>query len=281
MESRMNERLKTLEGEELVDYIASTVPYLREYFNKTDKGIMRKDIYDRYLKHVENDVGLLPDKTCTRVCQCGNGDFIIDEAKSEEICTNCGVSETIPGEERDYKDELEMEKNVIYTYERKNHLNEWLAQFQAKESTTVPKDVFVVLEAELKKQKIKKKNEITHSKIKELLKKNGFNKYYDHIPYITTILNGIKPPVMSNALEEKIRIMFYKTQEPFEKHKPKDRKNFLSYPYILYKLCELLSEDEFLDCFPLLKDKEKIFESDRIWKKICTELKWQFIKTAV
>jgi len=53
----------------------------------------------------------------------------------------------------------------------------------------------------------------------------------------------------------------------------------LNYYYTVYKLCELLNQDEFLPYFPLLKDKEKMIEQDEIWKKICEELDWEFIPT--
>lgn len=74
-------------------------------------------------------------------------------------------------------------------------------------------------------------------------------------------------------------MMFRDVQEPFNIHCPESRKNFLSYSYVLYKFCELLGEDDFLPCFPLLKSKEKLYQQDVIWKKICNELKWEFIST--
>ena len=58
-----------------------------------------------------------------------------------------------------------------------------------------------------------------------------------------------------------------------------ERKNFLSYSYVLFKFCELLGEDEYLQYFPLLKSKEKLYQQDLIWKKICTDLLWEFIPT--
>jgi hypothetical protein len=69
------------------------------------------------------------------------------------------------------------------------------------------------------------------------------------------------------------------SQLPFDKHCPTERKNFLSYSYVLYKFCELLSEDEYLPLFPLLKSKEKLFQQDCIWRQICKELRWEFIPT--
>jgi hypothetical protein len=164
-------------------------------------------------------------------------------------------------------------------YKRENHFNEWISQFQAKESTTVPDEVIAKLRSEFRKQKLKDLNEITHEKVKGLLKKLGYAKYYEHVPYITTIVSGITPPTMSQALEDKLRLMFHAIQGPFEKHKPLNRKNFLSYSFCLYKLCELLGEDEYLNCFPLLKSREKLYVQDQIWEKICKELCWEFIPT--
>jgi hypothetical protein len=82
---------------------------------------------------------------------------------------------------------------------------------------------------------------------------------------------------MTREVEEKFREMFKLCQEPFNIHSPKDRKNFLSYSYTLHKFCELLELYDFLPCFPLLKSTEKLKEQDKIWKKICEYLNWQFI----
>lgn len=41
----------------------------------------------------------------------------------------------------------------------------------------------------------------------------------------------------------------------------------------------MLGEDDYLPCFPLLKSKEKLYIQDVIWKKICEELQWEYIKT--
>ena len=191
----------------------------------------------------------------------------------------CGHSETILGEEAGFKEEQEMEKNIIYSYKRENHFNEWVSQFQAKESTSVPADVIEELRSEFKKQRIKDFSEVTHEKVKALLKKLGRSRFYEHVPYITTILNGIQPPTMSTELEARLRLMFHQIQKPFEKHRPKDRKNFLSYSYVLYKFCELLGEDDYLPCFPLLKSKEKLYKQDEIWKGICEDLRWAWYKT--
>jgi len=150
------------------------------------------------------------------------------------------------------------EKIVNYSYKRENHFNEWLSQFQAQEMTNIPPEVIDQLRAEFKKMKIKKLDEITHTNVRQLLKKLKWNKYYEHVPYITNILNGIKPPNMPQELEERLRIMFKDIQKPFDDNCPKDRKNFLSYSYVLYKFCELLSEDTYLKILPTPQIKRKV-----------------------
>ena len=72
--------------------------------------------------------------------------------------------------------------------------------------------------------------------------------------------------------------MFMEIQEPFDRVCPKNRKNFFSYNYILYKFCELLGEKEHMSLFTLLKSREKLYQQDCIWKEICAITKWPFTK---
>ena len=44
---------------------------------------------------------------------------------------------------------------------------------------------------------------ISKESLHSLLKKLGYNKYYEHIPFIKDKL-GIKPPIMSPELEDKL-----------------------------------------------------------------------------
>ena len=277
MISRYNERLRELKDKpaEMYDYMARCAPYLLEH--ETSKN--KKDLFKKFM----NDVEGCPDYS-EPVClfsnceNCGSFDVFFDDYSSDVICRECGTASFTLTGERSYKEEQESDQRVVYSYKRENHFNEWLAQFQAKEMTSVPDEVFELLRNEFKKQKLLK-NEITHPKVRDMLKKLKMSKYYEHVPYITSMLNGIVPPQMDQALEDKLRVMFHHIQEPFRRSKPDERKNFLSYSYILYKFCELLSEDKYLVCFPLLKSKEKLYKQDQIWKKITEELQWEFIPT--
>lgn len=294
---KTNPHKKSEYESEMYEYMSACVPYLEKYiYNDNDdvvintvfntsvkKGKQRKSIYMDYLVNVESykgsDIEMKNVKIKDGVCDCG-GQTIFSSEESEDVCTECGKVSFVLGEELTYKEEQEStEKIITYMYKRENHFNEWLLQFQARENTSIPSDLVSSLRAELKKMKVKDVREITQTKVRGLLKKLKMNKYYEHVAYITNLLNGLDPPKMSEALESRLRHMFMQIQEPFDRHCPSERKNFLSYSYVLYKFCELLEEDSFLPCFPLLKSKEKLYNQDVIWRKICNDLRWEFIPT--
>ena len=133
------------------------------------------------------------------------------------------------------------------------------------------------IKLQIKKERIDL-SQVTNVKTKDILKKLGYNKYYEHIPFIKERL-GIKPPVMTPEFEDKLYNLFMELQAPYSKCCPDDRVNFLNYYYTAYKLCELLGETQYLEHFPMLKDREKRVEQDNIWKQICQELDWEYIPT--
>lgn len=275
----------------LNEYMMDAFPFLQEYYSITKENRVHDEkfplvfkinteaqgIFKRYMVAVEGEQPGIQRNMDNVICSNCDEELYMDNEKT--VCHGCGLTRYIVGEELTYKEEQEIEKNIVYSYKRENHFNEWISQFQGTESTTIPDEILNNLRYELQKERIRDLKEITHPKVRTLLKKLKLNKYYEHVPYIATIINGIVPPRMSNSLEARLRLMFTEIQAPFEKHCPKERKNFLSYSYVLYKFCELLGEDEFLPCFPLLKSKEKLKQQDIIWKNITQELQWEYIPT--
>ena len=209
--------------------------------------------------------------------QSCNGEMIHIDYMGMVVCNVCAHQERFLAdhEKPSYK---EPPKEVcFYAYKRINHFREILAQFQAKETTQIPQEVIDNIKAQITKERITF-DKISNERAKDILKKLGYNKYYEHIPFIKDKL-GIKPPIMSPELEDTLCNLFMEIQKPYAKHCPEDRVNFLNYYYVLYKLCELLNENTFLPFFPMLKDPCKRIEQDNIWKKICKELNWEFIST--
>lgn len=208
---------------------------------------------------------------------CGSVSHILNMQDGCIVCLSCHSIEyvIVDHDKPVYKDPP---KDVAcFAYKRINHLNEWLNQVQGKETTEIPEEVFMNIITEIKKQKITNMATLTTKKIRSILKKIDSNKYYEHIPHIIYRLNGIPAVHMPPELEDKVRFMFCTIQIPFLKYQPPNRKNFLSYSYCLHKMMQLLDKDQYLVNFPLLKSREKLYQQDQIWKKICGDVKWDFI----
>jgi hypothetical protein len=238
-----------------------------------------KNIVQNYLSTIdETFIDMNSFVRSTDICQhCFKGELIPLDDEGVLICNACAVNipYLIENEKPSYK---EPPKEVcFYAYKKINHFKEILAQFQGKETTQIPDDVIDQIHLQIKKERISLE-QLTHYKTKEILKKLGFNKYYEHIAFIKNKL-GLKPPVFSPELEETLCNLFMETQSPYAKTCPDYRVNFLNYYYVLFKFCELLGEDQYLESIPLLKDREKLIEQDETWKKMCVELDWEFIAT--
>lgn len=246
------------------------------------KGLQRNQLLNDYLQIEDPSMARNTvddyDDPWTLCDVCGNEmNMCLNEANL--TCSKCGHQEFIlvDSDKPSYKDPPR--EVCYYAYKKINHFNEWLAQFQAKESTEIPSDIYDAIMVQLKKERITNMGSLKPTKLREILRTMKCSKYYEHIPHIINRLNGQNAPFMSREDEEKLRHMFREIQPSFKKHCPKGRRNFLSYGYVLYKFCELLEMDEYLSCFPLLKNRDKLYLQDKTWQKICADMCWGYIST--
>jgi len=251
------------------------------YDSTNDVGDKCSDSVKKYLRNVDEGFLDINEFIVQQdICPiCHKGELIPVEHEGLIICNNCSRASKflVENEKPSYK---EPPKEVcFYAYRRINHLREVLAQFQAKETTNIPDEVLEAIRNQARKERIPLTEKwFDNARAKEMLKKLGLNRYYEHIPYIKDKL-GIGPPVMSPDLEETLCNLFMILQAPYAKFCPNSRSNFLNYYYTAYKLCELVDQRQFLPYFQMLKDPEKLKEQDEIWKKMCNELNWPFIPT--
>ena len=293
-----NDIVKDLNGNELNKYYLDNGVLLDEYYSKDNKNNKKMDgilsffsekdkekkedegsnIINNYMKNVDDNIinEKYKDYNYNKCPQC-NCNIHINEISGELSCKKCGntIKIIIITEKNSYNDP----PNEInyFSYKRINHFNEWLAQFQGKENTDIPVNVYKDINNEIKKNINLIIKDITYKQVREILKKLGYNKYYENIPYIINIITGKNTPKLNRTEEEILRSLFKEIQIPFMKHCPPTRKNFLSYSYVLHKFCQLLEYDNLLTYFPLLKSREKLQQQDEIWKNICKELKWEYI----
>ena len=290
-----------------IEFLLDICPFIKDYYEANDDGIDNNHAYttnttsmDRYVttKQANNNKGAVYEKYMKSIgesnivhkvndhvyCQKCNVCRTYDPVEANAVCPECGDCKTILESNTTITPTTSGEQNEAtpyYAYKRQNHFSEWLSQLQGKETTFIPDSVYDSLLNELRKERMESIDDITHSRIRGYLKKLRLNKYYEHIPHIIRKLKGVAPPKIKPEIEETLRQMFYLIQEPFKKHCPSNRKNFLSYSYCLYKMAEIIGEDDMLENFtlPLLKSRDKLSVQDKIWKGICSELNWQFIPT--
>lgn len=246
--------------------------------NKKDNVIEEKNknkanLFEKYCQRIDG-IRIKQDDGSNRVKYCNECliEKILVTANCAYICPCCGDSEEIIlDEDRQIKD--------YSPYKRLNHFREWLNQFQAKQSPDIPEQVFIDIVRELNKNRINDLSTLTKKNTKAILKKLGYNIYYEHVAYIINKLNNLPAPKITRDMEKIFISLFIQIQEPWEMYKQAGRKNFLSYSYVLHKFCEILELDHLIECFPLHKDSDKIMENDQIWEKICKHLKWEFISS--
>lgn len=247
-----------------------------------DKYQNSRHLYLNYWKNVNNEILNIKDFIVpSDICEfCSSGELIAQDEEGILICNNpnCGrfITNIIDGSKPSNK---EPPNEVSYTaYIRLNHFKEILAQFQAKETTQIPENVIQKIKDRIKKERINDFSQINYDVMRDLLRKLGLNKYFEHIQYINSLF-GIKPPIMSEELHETLCVLFIEIQKPWAIHCPANRTNFFNYTYTLYQLCVLLDQTQYLPYIPMMKDREKQLEQDMIWKKVCKNLDWEFFPT--
>ena len=246
----------------------------------SEKYSQSKKLYQKYWRNVNGEIGNIQDFIqSSDVCEfCRRGEMIPQDEEGILICNNrdCGkfITYIVDNNKPTNK---EPPNEVSYTaYIRLNHFKEILSQFQAKETTQIPEEVINSIRARIKKERITDMSQITYDKMRDILRKLGLNKYFEHIQYINSLF-GIKPPIMNEELHETLCVLFIEIQKPWAMHCPANRTNFFNYTYTLYQLCVLLDQTQYLPYIPLLKDLEKQRAQDQIWQQVCNTLGWLYI----
>jgi hypothetical protein len=220
--------------------------------------------------------GSTNDKSVSRMCETCNVEEQMIYNEGIYVCPKCAKTDNciIESEITNYKDP--MVEKTTFPYDRKNHFREWVSQLQAKESKEIPKIVFDSIKRELKKYRKLKLCYTDIEYMKTILKKLKLSAYYDHVFYIISVINKEPPPNIDRETEETLYKMFDMIQEPFERHCPKNRINFISYGFILNRFFQLIGKSEYMKYFPLLKSRTKQRQQDSIWRNICKDLGWKY-----
>jgi hypothetical protein len=217
-----------------------------------------------------------PDKWRCR--HCGFSPMSLLPSEGIAVCAECdSVERRLVDAEGGAREPGKESSIFSYCYKRQNHFQEWISQTQGREHTLIADNIYDSITSELRRQKITDMSSLTTRKVREVMKKLHLNKYYEHVPHIINRLSGQQTAFIQPELESRLKAMFSAIQKPFMMHAPAQRRNFLSYSFVLHKFIQLLGRDDLLHLFPLLKSREKLAQQDCIWREICASLDWQFI----
>ena len=270
--------LQAIKFKHVSQFDTRIVPLLNEYHQQSSQGNIRHheliDTYKTEFNTAFEAPKLIP--TNTDVCGACSGMLLRVSDESRLVCPDCGITQQFMDTSAStiaFGDEIEY---TTFSYKRINHLKEKLNHFQAKESTSVSQDIIDNIMNYLYEQRITDVGAIEFEQIRKAQKELGVGKYAQTMQ-IWSRITGNPPVRLDPICEEKIHLMFRRIQKPWDKHCPKGRKNFLSYPYCILKFLQMLGYSSFLHYFSLLKCPDKLQVQEEIFKKICKEIGWTFI----
>lgn len=210
------------------------------------------------------------------VCDCGNK-MTVQSSTSELLCFKCGYTINLIGSVTEEAQLFAQEGNRVShgSYDPARHCKFWIERIQAKENTIIPQESIDKIKRSIHKdypESINYRN-ITIKQFRSYLKQNNLSKLNDHIPLIKKIITGHVPPQLNFKEHQLLFIYFDKAARTYEKIKPLNKKNSLYYPFLIYKILELVVEnkekkDKLLNCIHL-QSYETLIDNDRIWFDIC------------
>ena len=250
---------------------------IEAYVKHTDATNARRlAIVEEYLTHIHASPPKIAMAVRDECVRCVSTKLLLCSSKSIMTCPECGYSVAYldaTSSSTSFDDVVEFSQ---YSYKRVNHFLMWLALVQGKEAHRVPDDILDAVMADLyHRQHISSTTEVTQKRVREALRRLRLRKAYDHVAQITARISGTRPPRISAEVEEQLKNMFLQMQPAFHKHTSKCRKNFLSYPYVLYRCFQILGLHHMLEGITLLKGRDKLEANDAIFRKMCDTLGWR------
>ena len=107
-----------------------------------------------------------------------------------------------------------------------------------------------------------------------ILKRNEMMIYKDSIYFIFFKLSGKSFPRITTKEYNTILNVFIVVSSIYGKYKPRGRKSFLKYSFVLKKLLIMLGKVKYVKCIPLLKTLLKQNELERVWELITKDPEW-------
>ena len=231
--------------------------YINEHFDELECEL-NGDEYETPKKHKRN------------FCIDCNLEMLIDYEKSILVCTKCGVFEYYPFHVQSYNHTMRYSRRKCI-YKRYDNFKAILDRFLYGGNRAIPDDAMKAIRDEIHDETNILYNytiPITIPILECILKRKGLTRYKNSIYFIYFKLSGVPLPYITIAEKDIILKVFDVVSTIYDKCKPKGRKSFLNYFFVLKELLIMLGKVEYAKYITPLKTNSKQKELERIWELI-------------
>ena len=226
--------------------------------------------YDEIECELNGDEYKEPKKHKRNFCIDCNLEMLIDYQKSILVCTKCGVFEYYPVYVSSYNHTMQPSRRKCI-YKRSDNFKIILNQFLYGGKRVVPDDVMNVIRDEIRNRDNILYNytiPLTIPILECILKRNKMIKYKNSIYFIYFKLSGVPFPHIDTKEYNTMLKVFDVVSTIYDKYKPKGRKSFLNYPFVLKQILIMRNMDQYAKYIPKLKTHSKQKELERVWELI-------------
>ena len=199
-----------------------------------------------------------------------------DYERSILTCTKCGVFEYYPVYVSSYNHMMQPSRRKCI-YKRYDNFKVILNQFFYGGKKLVPDDVMEVIRGEIHDGTNILYNytiPITIPILECILKRNELSTYKNSIYYIYFKLSGLPTPHITTKEYNMMLKVFDVVSTIYDKYKPKGRKSFLNYSFVLKQILIMRGMDQYAKYIPKLKTHSKQKELERVWELITNDQEW-------
>ena len=244
----------------------------------TDKELL--EYIDRHYDSIEcelsGEVYEEPKKRDRYFCMDCKLRKIVDYEKSTLVSTKCGVFEYNPFYVLSYNHTMQPSRRKCI-YKRYDNFKVILNQFLYGGKRVVPDDIMETIRVEIHDEtNILYPYEIplTIPILECILKRNELSTYKNSIYYIYFKLSGLPTPHITTKEYNMMLKVFDVVSTIYDKYKPKGRKSFLNYFFVLKQILIMRGMGQYAKYIPKLKTHSKQKELERVWELITKDPEW-------
>ena len=237
--------------------------YIDKHYDKIERDLNREEYKE-------------PKKRNHNFCIDCNMEMTTDYQKSTLVCMKCGLCEYYQVYVTSYNHTMKPSRRKCF-YKRSDNFKVILNQFLYGGKQLVPNDVMEMIRDEIHNETNILYNytiPITIPILECILKRNELTMYKGSLYYIYFKLSGKSFLHITTKGYNTIFNIFNTVSSIYDKYKPKDRKSFLNYHFVLKKLLIMLEKVEYAKCIPPLKTCSKQNELERVWELITKDPEW-------